>query len=65
MEKLTCPCCGKEIFNAKLEGDAIEQIKRILTKDPSSFGGIVTGIFEIMHNLEDNSDWSFNEIRYE
>ncbi len=64
MEKLTCPCCGKEIHSVKLEGDAIEQIKAAITKDPAGFGGIVAGIFEIMHNLKENEDWSPDEICY-
>ena len=62
---MNCPCCGKEIYNVKLEGDAIEQIKAAITKDPAGFGGIVAGIFEMMHNLKDNEDWSPDEIRYE
>lgn len=61
---MKCPCCGKEIFDVRLEGDAIEQIKALITRDPASFGGIVVGIFEIMHNVEGNKDWDWNEIRY-
>ncbi len=61
---MNCPCCGKEIFDVKLEGDAIEQIKTIITKDPTAFGGIIVGIFEMMHNVQDNADWSLDEIRY-
>lgn len=52
MEQELCPCCGKQLFKLRFEGEAIKQIRDILKKDPASINDWIIGLFTLMHNPE-------------
>lgn len=50
--KLKCPCCGKDLFDIKMEPEALEGLLNMIRKNPEDFGEILVGLFTVIHNPE-------------
>ena len=57
MAKLKCPCCGKVVFQIKFGGEAADQLRELLDKDPAAIGDWIVGMMALMHFPEKGSPW--------
>jgi len=52
LDKLKCPCCGKELYDISFSDKALEEFVNAIKSHPDIIGNLIVAIFETMHYPE-------------